>query len=465
MVNQGLLHPYNIPRRAAVEMQSGAITPYAKRHRLWVVDRILEPQTIAHFLRSTTSGKLTSGNTTTLTLVAIEDVKLMNKPMKDWAPAPYDTIDTSVISQMTSCIGSLENTRPLVAISKELIAMKARVWEGLPPISEDRWKKGNLDKPEKFAEACRYISSVVGVFNYLNTEDIRHRLRDTYNAIWDHLDRFDKALHATDLRSSDPGVSLAALWHKYIEDRYNFVVIQAHQWVISHIQRLEEPIVSQLDDGDLENTPEGRKSPQFKLADKMHDLSETTAHAHFNIFLPMHGYKGGALASQDHVTFTPRANAFLLEPVKFSLAPRQRRVDYVARHKYLSRRVLFDSFTVAGVFGGNRGTALAQIEAHELARQEIRGEEKPSVKERWIIYAEECLAFHDVQWIIIGYRTSTTHSDDEWNQFVAKVDDERKKWGSEIEGIERIKGQCRVEWVDARHLVPTGSQDYAPLKA
>lgn len=363
-----------------------------------------------------------SGNKTTLPLVDIRDVKLMRTPMKDWAPAPYNTIDSCVIDQMTSCIGSLENARPLVVISKELIAMKARVWEGLPPISEARWKKLGLDKPEKFNEACNYLSSVTGVFKYLNIQDIRHRLCDTFNAIWSHLDRFDKALQLTNSKSSDFGVSAAALWHEYIKDRYNFIVVQAHRWVISHIKRLEGPIISQQDNGSLQNTPEGRRSFQFQLADKLHDLSENTAHAHFNIFLPMHGYYGDALATKDHVTFTPRANPLLMEPVQFSLVSRQRRVDYIARHMYLSRKGWDASYVTTGVAPGNRAIALAQTEAHKLAGKEIRGDEYAPTKERWVIYAEEHLAYGEgQQWRIIGYRTSLSHSDDEWDRLVRKL--------------------------------------------
>lgn len=352
-------------------------------------------------------------------------------------------------------IGSFEDSARLTTITKELEAMKGRIWEGVMPLSERRWAELELDSPEIFSHACQYLCAVIDVFHYLNNPKVKADLRETYNRIWQHFDKFDKAFQSIESKASTSDISIAALWHEYIKDHYEFISTRAHRWVVEHIDRLRAPILAQQTNDELIDNSGVRNEQQFALADKIHDLYENGAQADSAIFLPMDGYKGEALPAQDDVK-ADMSNPCRDQPISFTANRMARKVDYYGRLKYLSR---LETWTVDK--GDVRPSAIArsQIRAQMQARAELRGDQAPSeVQELWIQYANRFLSeVKKVPMGFVGYRTYYGCSDDEWEQFKTKFSQDAENWGSELNDIDIIRAISTVEWKDIKDLVPSDS--------
>jgi len=436
--------------------------------KLWIVDRILEPQTIPHFIEASIGGRLPSGRPSALPPLDPEVLMLMQQPFSEWALPPLDASHDVLVTQVMIRIGSFEDPDRLVSISKELHAMKSRIWEGIMPISERRWHDLRLDDAENFHEACQYIAAVTNVFHYFNMPPIKAALRETYNLIWDHLDAFEKAVNAKRAIEDKEPVLLTSRWHEFISDHFQSISNRSHHWAISHVERLRGPILE-----DLANQAPAQSFMLFPtyddqmwdLTNKIHDLVENAAQADTAIFIPMDGYKGGDLPSQDDVPGPDMSNPYREEPIHFAANTMVRKADYYCRLKYLSRVETWtersDGDDPLGSKEGPAESARSQVRAQNKARMELRGKTADELlgEELWVTSAQRVLSMpkHEWEWAYLGYRLSHDHTDEEWDAFKTKFESDVSNWGAELQGVDNIKERSKVEWRDARDLgIPDG---------
>lgn len=452
---EGLARRSNTPS-GAYDQVLRADTPAADQHnRLWAMDRILEPQTIPRFIEFAITGELLSGAKTQRPLLGGEQLDYIVVPMSEWAPAPYNNEETPILDAVMQRTGSMQDSSRIVPITKELLAMKARVWEGIMPLSETRWMELDLDSPDRFHEACQFISAVTDVFHYLNIPPIKANLRETYNLIWGHLDMFDQAVHAMASDTTDPDFSLAALWHEYMDDYFDSMSRRSHRWVIDHIDRLRAPIMEILSQDTDIDAFDVDDEYGANLADLIHDLHEGAAQADSSIFVPMDGYRGGSLPSQDEVP-GDTSYQYREEPIEFSASTEKRKADYYFRLRYLSHR---ESFKIENLLNKNSNSpaslAQEQVRAQIQARRELRGNDDAKGEEappRWVAQARRYLAEEDgsLFWGYIGFRTSYDHSDEEWERFKTNFHADMSNWGSELGDINDIRALSVVEWRDVK---------------
>ncbi|KAJ3519627.1 hypothetical protein NM208_g14053 [Fusarium decemcellulare] len=448
-----------------------------KNVRLWVVDRILEPQTVPQFLSYLSSGRLPDGTQTPRELPTFDELKNITRPFSDWAPAPYNNHGRPTAESIGVRIGSFEDRSRLFSIAKELHSMKSRIWEGLPPLSERRWKELELDDPKNFSEACHYLVAVINAFHYLNHRRVKDALRTTFNLIWNHLRVFEQALNACRRSPSWDGpreqLSITSHWYEYIKSHYSVICKAAHHWVITHIERLRDPITEQLGNHQPQGTNE-LDSVQWDLTNKIHDLSQNTSHADFVIDLPTDGYKGDPLPSQDDLrTGGAPGRGFREQPIVWSANCYRRRVDISARVRYLHRKIQYDSIVRLGLnfFSPDTPpndpaailhTTLCQVDAMDQARLELRGTSEPPSLLPWISYARHQLRGSLLTFGYVAYRLCHQHSSEEWDDFRAKFDADISDWGRDISNIDDIRDACKIHWMDSQELgIPDGDIEAA----
>jgi hypothetical protein len=444
-----------------------------------VVDRILEPQTIAHFIEFTISGKLPSGRSTSLPLVKGEEAMLINVPFSEWAPSPFNGNPSPPIEKVMMRVGSHEDGNRLQVITKELHAMKSRIWEGMLPLSERRWREKKLDDAANFPVACQIISLAVDVFHYLNHESVQAALRQTFNLIFVHFKEFEDAINAKRAGESIPPVKVSALWEEFIKDHYSIMVNMTHNWVIERIERLRVPIETALQQHELsldQSEAESLRGPdalQWELSNKIHDLVEISSHADYGIFVPMDGYWGytaqqpASRPGQSRLRPDPNAPArdsdvlAYADPISFSPSWLERRRDYVLRLKHISRRdaineVLHD---IEQGSSTNRPRLLSrsgstQIAAQRQVRRELRGEPMSMPSELpWVSRVKR----ETTKWGYVGYRWLKDDGQD-WQQFREKFEADISNWGDNLAGgVEEVKVKSKVHWIDAQDLgIPQG---------
>ncbi|KAM0424905.1 hypothetical protein ACHAPT_009961 [Fusarium lateritium] len=463
----------NIPR--SIHDQICHSNNILRKVGLWVGDLLIEPQTVPNFLTFITGGRLPEGRQTTLSLATAEEVVNMTKPYFQWAPAEYHHLGHPALVSIQRRIGCPDDDTQVPSIATELYAMKTRIWEGIPPLSERRWKDLKLDDSENFPKACRYIVAVIGVFQYMNNDWMKKILRTIYNRVWDDLRDCEQAINACRRLAADAGtfqeISLTALWHQYIKSRYDSMCEVAHEWVIKHIQRLRQPVIERLASHSPSN-PHHYDEVQWDLTNKLHDLLENAAHADFMICLPMDGYKGGSLPLQEPLGPAPR-RGFRENPITWSANVQQRTADYGGRVRYLSRKEEYERYERLGLnplsptFSINDPAsllliALSQIDAQAQARIELRGEPQPPVLNPWLDLAQELLKYGNLGCGYVAYRLCHSHTPEAWDDFKAKFESDISDWGRDVADIDDVRAACKIHWLDGQELgIPDGDVEAA----
>ncbi|KXJ87487.1 hypothetical protein Micbo1qcDRAFT_22230 [Microdochium bolleyi] len=304
---------------------------------LWIVDRLIEPQTVAHFLQfACGTGDLPGGRRSALQRPASEDLLLINAPPSTWVPAshPFSARTKPFMYDVMTRVGSIEDGGRLQPISKDLHFLKSRAWEGVVPLADRAWRERGLDDLANFSQACQVITGATEVFLYLNHDWVKNALRTTYNLIYDHLLEFDQALEAkraaetaaaapaeeasaedkdkdatttTTTTTSAPPAQVAALWAEYMAAHLAYTERRAHAWVTSRIDRLADRVLRDMrahqpvfSGGMDPQTPfpglpgggNGYDDAQWRLTNMWQDLMENQAYADFAMFIPVEGYKG-----------------------------------------------------------------------------------------------------------------------------------------------------------------------------
>ncbi|KAJ9416839.1 hypothetical protein FOXG_13011 [Fusarium oxysporum f. sp. lycopersici 4287] len=433
-----------------------------KKHQLWITDRIMDPQTIPHFFEFLMNGELPGDRKTSRPLLTVEEVKNLTRPASEWAPAPLNRQARSTGEWIGIRIGSYEDSSRLWPIAKELHAMKSRLWEGVPPISERRWQELGLDHPDRFPEACSYFVAVINVFIYLNTKRTKAALRKTYNLIWDHLKVFEQAINAKRKAEVDDGVyeyvSVTGLWYEFIRAQYDSICENAHHWIIEHIDRIRESIVQELALHQPDH-PDHYSDKQWELTNKLHDLAENTSQADYTIMMPTDGYKGDSLPVKEDDRLTEaHGGGFRTETISWSANLAWRASDYTKRVRYLDRKEMYSHFEHED-FRQLRSSvgvtdpacmvisAISQIDAQAMAREELRGLPNHPDFVPWIEYARrksnKRLGF-------VAYRLCHGYSPEKWDLFKAKLEADISDWGRGTVGINDIRKACKIQWIDGK---------------
>ncbi|KPM42938.1 hypothetical protein AK830_g3638 [Neonectria ditissima] len=435
--------------------------------RLWIVDRIMEPQTVPHFVQFLISGRLPNGEQCALPRPTEDEAFDIAQPFSAWAPAPYNDIRRSAMDTMMVRIGSFEDSARLLSISKELHTMKSRIWEGIMPLSERRWRDLKLDEPDNLDAACQYMAAVTRVFHYLNYPKVKKALRETFNLISDEARTYGDAMNARRAARADGSyerLNVPALWYEFIKAHYDLVTTTAHRWVVEHVDRLREPVVQELNDHQPE-IPGPADARQWLLTNKLHDLLENGAHADFAIALPMDGYKGSALAALDDVPLNARDNQrYCEEAITWNTHTSRRKLDYSGRLRYLSRQEAYERgmaqlqsppFSVSPAPNDPVSLvriARSMITAQHRARRELRGEAKISEMDLWFKQVLKEYGNPRFEWGYVIYQLSHEHSEEQWTSFKAKFEADVADWGHGMAEIDPVRSMCKVHWLDGGNL-------------
>jgi hypothetical protein len=391
---------------------------------------------------------------------------LITTPYSAWAAPPFNQDDQPAIAHIMQAIGSFQDSSRLQCISKDLHAMKSRLWEGLMPVSERRWTEKRLDDPCNFSAACQVISLVLHVFQYLNLPPVKNALRGTYNIIYGHLERFETAVNAKRTVEGREALRLTALWAEYMRAHYAYMENRTHLWVTQKIRAWKDRVLRDLQTYQPAADSNGvHDALQWKLMDMWQDLTDNQSWADFAIFLPMDGYRGctSALATGRPVSENPNYSG--TSPVVVSTDINKRRQDYHERRKQLN---LVQEFEKAMLNVGlvtrrplNDPDALAELcvgqsEAQDQTRLELRGESPSLGEETWVKEAEH------QNWGYVAYRNCYDHSDAEWDDFKNKFETDASGWGKELVGAEDLRARSKIHWLDPRELGIEG--DVAAMK-
>lgn len=201
---------------------------------------IWQISTISEFVRAATTGIMPDGSTTTLPLIPHADFRNFSTDYKDWATEPWSSMKMPSgpfglamsgpspapiirLSHTLSGLDVLMERAMNMSLKKDDVdisfkSVKSLIWNGLPPVSDARWRAKELDERENIEEAMAIIRQVIDVFRYLRKPEIQGQLRSTHNKIWLEIDIFQDACNSlrTTKGEPKPDFSMTLLWQEFV---------------------------------------------------------------------------------------------------------------------------------------------------------------------------------------------------------------------------------------------------------
>ncbi|KAL4882721.1 hypothetical protein BJY04DRAFT_186751 [Aspergillus karnatakaensis] len=412
------------------------------------VDRLFEPQLIGEFIMFISWGTLPNGKTTTLERPKDDELRFLgtqdpNRPGENcWFG-----------ERIQACIVSDPDGSRLCDVPKNLHALKNRLFSGIVPLSEQRWKEKGLDQSKNFDVAAQYLSAVVATFEYLNQPRVAQNMRETFNLISEILGEVQTVVNGFRRGRGETLIDLRALWAVFIEATFEVMTECAHRWVIAHVNRLRAPLLRKLASHRPANT-NVYDSEQWRITDRLHVLAEIAGVADFTVMLSMDGYYG-----------------YTTPPVPAGVPPALRSPDWETRRKTYSPYLktacrVQQAKEIADIrTRGERRlgmadpvdliqTSMLQINCQAQVRREMRGDPiEPVPKEPWISHESRRMEqFQEKGCGYVIYRLTYGQSEEEWSAFREKLEAHILDWGTGQTGSATMKPHLKLHWRDGKEL-------------
>ncbi|VTT78466.1 unnamed protein product [Fusarium fujikuroi] len=193
--------------------------------------------------------------------------------------------------------------------------------------------------------------------------------------------------------------------------------------------------------------------------DQLHDLAENTSQADYTIMMPTDGYKGDSLpVKEDDCLTEAHGGGFRTETITWSANLSWRASDYTKRVRYLDRKEMYshvqhEDFRMLRNSVGVTDpacmviSAISQIDAQSMAREELRGLPNHPDFVPWIEYARRMLNKHLG---FFAYRLCHEYSPEKWDLFKVKFEADISDWGRGTIGINDIRKACKIHWIDGK---------------
>ncbi|CAI7659158.1 unnamed protein product [Penicillium glandicola] len=423
-----------------------------------VVDALIEPQAVLHFVEFVTSGILPNGKKTDLPLLNADEFALFMAPSAQWAPAPFNTADIPIVQKAMGRITGPDDLSGLCRVGHNIHFLKRRLWGGLAPVPTSRWRENDLNNPEHFAIAHEYLTSVIGVFEYLNLPQIRTNMCDTFNKISGDFKEMQDGLNARrKTRGLSTEVELTALWEQFIRAQYEVMTSTAHSWVLTHVAELRERALESFTAIQVE----AGKTPEMEdFTRRWTDLINVTSMADFNIWMPMDGYNGYN-APSDIVAGLHNPDLKNQDLKSGFSKLLMDRLTKCVEAQNEAAKTQGPSATESDAARCER-VSISTVVQDEL-REKIRGR-TPSPQppaQPWIqqlLRAQEASLSldpserEDYGFGLAIYRAAHNVSDEKWERLQRDVESHFSTWSEGVQRADELKPLLKLHWFDGKEL-------------
>jgi hypothetical protein len=409
---------------------------------------LIPTSTLSLFLDFLLEGSLFSGRKTNLPLITEDEVPLFGKPYANWAPAPWNRQPSSFQERIIST-----PERFNVTVPRKISCMRARLWEGMVPMTGARWNERRLDDPKNWQCVFEIISETLNVFVWLDQPEITNCIKDNFNYIANEMWPFQSALNAR--RAASGGVArvdLKALWLEYMTDLFETMVHRTYSWVHDRIDGF-------LAKGKTvyEAAADAKGAVNANVEAKIFvtawaDLNKLHTAADYGVMMPLDGFQG----------FPARNRAYTM--VVGSLPPaslrREQRAEMTGQLQWThTERILEDPQALYQ----NRediSTVMQELTQNdEHLRKEQRGEPKKLGREHWIgiIHSRTQWSLsrggpRDQKWGFVVYMLTQRPTTEEWVTFKSRLYADFARSGQWVEGFEEVKVNMDLQWIDGKDV-------------
>jgi hypothetical protein len=417
-----------------------------------LVDRIIPASTLYFFLDFTLEGNLYTGEKCTLPLIKEDEVRLFGTPYAFWAAPPWNT--TSSCLQERILKGPAGSN---VIVKGRISNMRARLWEGMIPMSGARWKEKKLDDPKNWQFAFDFMWDIILTFMWLGDPDTQKLIKNGFNHVAQELKIFQDALNARRARNGIAElIDMRKLWLEFVRSIFETMVTRTHSWVLDRVNEIVDNGKAAYDAVADANGAANAHAAAKELLEAWSDLNRTLHLCDWMVMMPMDGFTGFSASSSD-------------TKVVGSLFPLPFRQD---QRRELSARIptpfmerlqhtLEDNHTDNHAIYTNRESINALLKEskdmnHEV-RFQLRGEPKSLGREHWISILHSRTKWslshggpQDQRWGFVAYMLTHTPTKEQWELFFQKVNAEFQRSGEWVKGFDEVKPRMALQWIDAK---------------
>jgi hypothetical protein len=432
-----------------------------------------------------TTGRLPNGTQSSLPLLTVEELGLLYTPYKRWSVGPTNIIDTSCEDILSPLFGAPHDgtglkTLPFADFSAKLLPLKAKMWQGMAPMSRDRWLQKKMDDPENYRALMELMSGVLAMFRWWNLESVQDSMRAGFNFLVDRHVEF--AAPINDRREASgvlERLDLAAMWAEYFHARISFMSERTHQWLVNRVEEVQDRAFKEYNTA-LEyagNDQEAVGAAGKKYYECVQDPNAMISKADYTLYIPMMDLKGHKPSDNiSELSFEVRTDIYrklvatkpwaylekMLKAQEAEAATEQQAPKNISelvlqmeKGPTPAARRFQDHETLIGhYYEGRRNRA----EIHAA----LHGPPAPNTEEHWIRILKERMNFYLAngrdpathRWGFVCYRLTYTQTDAEWTDFRTKLSADMNKpgIGEWVEGFESIADMAGLEILDGRDL-------------
>ena len=419
-------------------------------------------------------------------LLTLQELKWMETPFKDWAPAPYNKLNYSCLERVTE-IPMDPNGNTAILFDARLHVLRKKMWHGMVPLTRERWLEKKMDDPKNYRMMMELGQDIVNIFAWLNAPDVLGSACDVYNTIVDAHAEFVGAVNLLrEQNGHTERLDMAGMWAEFYQANTSMMTERTHQWLVDRIGEIQARAFAEYKQtieekqGDTEAIAQASKF----YYECVQDLNAVLTRADWVLAVPMTGFKGhtpsnsafdlsielrsdtyGRLADTKDWTYLNK----IVDAQERDGPEKPQDITDIVDEMKNGPKPAAPRFRDTDAFLGHYPEG-KQNRAE--VRKMFRGEPKALGEEHWITILKERMAFYlkngksnetwNHNWGFVCYRLTYKQTDEEWSDFLKKFESDVFRSGEWIQGYDSIKDKATIRYVDGRDVgIPEGDIEAA----
>jgi hypothetical protein len=374
-----------------------------------------------------------------------DEVLLLGKSYAEWAKAPWQNTPGNLQERLRNTPDQF-----FVDIPKRISCMRARLWEGMTPMSNGQWKARKLDVTDNWQSVFEFLFDVNYTFAWLGHPQVQEPLKGSFNHISSELKTFESAINSRRQENGNQAkLDMRALWLEYIKSLFETMVTRTHAFFLKSVKATianagAEYVAAVDEKGEANCRAEAKRYGNI-----WSDLERGLHRADSAIMMPLNGYTGFTSSSSD-------------SKVVGSLYEFGHRVDFrrgllaqmpspiAERHADNPMEMYTDRSELCAMVDESNTN-------HDHVRLLHRGEPKVLQHEPWVSiihsrtrWSGEHGGPRDRKSGFVGYMLTHKPSGQEWKSFLSKLYADLDQCGQGVEGYETVKQYMDIHWISGK---------------
>ncbi|KAH7066899.1 hypothetical protein BKA63DRAFT_130404 [Paraphoma chrysanthemicola] len=456
---------------------------HEKLKNLLVSDPLLPPHEQLNFGDIATGSLQHEKSQPSTQFMTEEEFGLLLTPVHRWSEGPSNIQDDTCQDILSPLFGGpVEGSglkhSPMTMSPARLLPLRAKLWQGMAPMTRDRWLDKRMDDPANHRNLMELMNDILTIFRFYNHEEVMKRMRAAFEFLVDKYNEFAVPVNARrEKRGIQKKLDMAALWAEYFDSRMTIMANRTHQWLVDRVDEVQSRAFAEyttaLEAAGTDQEAIGHAGRRYYEC--IQDLNSMITKVDYTLAIPMGGFKGYTPYSRvSDVPLEVRKTMYMKlmatkswkHAEKFVAAQDEASKTETPPPKNLPELVesmkkgpqpaplrFRDTETLIGHYHEGKQNR-AEI------RKELRGPPPAIREEQWITLLKQRMEGFVAtgrdpttrQWGFICYRLTYKQTDAEWAAFLDKLYADFRKPGNGvwIEGYESIADKAGLIIYDGR---------------